>query len=253
MSTCSFSSYLSMRASPFAASCAPADVPVSAAAGPTAALAPSPVHHHHHHPHPFEHVAPSPTLSDVGSPFKRQRNRSPDSSAMTAAVAASTLPTPVDDAEAQVVPAAAAASYFAAFHQPLYQRPPPPSGLQPPAPASPTSPAHSPLLAAAPKSILCVPSSPLRYAPELAPCIRGQLLTLGLLLLLQHGLLFSLYITAHLSTDLASLVHIKSGPVRAVYQRQRVADALDRRVRSVADRADVRIGEPRDQAVQVGG
>lgn len=80
---------------------------------------------------------------------------------MTAAVAASTLPTPVDDAEAQVVPAAAAASYFAPFHQPLYQRPPPPSGLQPPAPASPTSPAHSPLLAAAPKSILCVPSSPL--------------------------------------------------------------------------------------------
>ncbi|KWU44545.1 hypothetical protein RHOSPDRAFT_33872 [Rhodotorula sp. JG-1b] len=169
MSTCSFSSYLSARAS-FIAAAAPAtaDAPVSAS-GLTAITAPVPAHsRHHHHPHTthhLDHVAPSPSLSDAGSPFKRQRNRSPDSTTTTTVVAvapaASVLPAPEStsiaaDDDTSMSASVAAASYFAAFH---HHHGPPPSGLAPPTPSS--SPLHTPLVAPVPKSILCVPSSPL--------------------------------------------------------------------------------------------
>lgn len=177
MSTCSFSSYLSARAS-FIAAAAPAtaDAPVGAS-GPTAITAPVPAHsRHHHHPHTthhLDHVAPSPSLSDAGSPFKRQRNRSPDSTTTTVVAVAPAAPSPParestsiaahDDTSMSA--SVAAASYFAAFQ---HHHGPPPSGLSPPTPSS--SPLHTPLVAPVPKSILCVPSSPLRYAHACVTC-----------------------------------------------------------------------------------
>lgn len=173
MSTCSFSSYLSARASFIAAAPATADAPVSAS-GLTAITAPVPAHSRHHHPHTthhLDHVAPSPSLSDAGSPFKRQRNRSPDSTTTVVAVApaASVLPAPertiiAADNDTSMSASVAAASYFAAFQH----HGPPPSGLSPPTPSS--SPLHTPLVAPVPKSILCVPSSPLRYVHTCVTC-----------------------------------------------------------------------------------
>ncbi|GAA5984832.1 hypothetical protein JCM10908_003524 [Rhodotorula pacifica] len=159
MSTCSFSSYLSTRAS-FIVGPATTDVPAASASGPTAVSAPASALHHPRQPHHhLEHVAPSSPLSDAGSPFKRQRNRSPDS---TFIASSSALPTPVTTSIAadngDMFVSAATASYFAAFHP---HHGPPPSGLSPPSPSSSSSSLHSPLVAPVPKSILCVPSSPL--------------------------------------------------------------------------------------------
>ncbi|GAA5876746.1 hypothetical protein JCM3774_003461 [Rhodotorula dairenensis] len=157
MSTCSFSSYLSARASFIVAPATTDSAPVTAS-GPAAVTAPASVHSRHfpHTTHHLDHVAPSPSLSDAGSPFKRQRNRSPDSTV----VASSALPTPESASIAAVdgtlSASVAAASYFAAFHP---HHGPPPSGLAPPTPSS--SPLHTPLVAPVPKSILCVPSSPI--------------------------------------------------------------------------------------------
>lgn len=169
MSTCSFSSYLSARASLVVAS-ATADRAPASASGPAAVTAPASVHarslphNHHHHHHPLEHVAPSPSLSDAGSPFKRQRNRSPDSAVVVVPATSSlALPTPesasVAAGDDSLSASVTAASYFTAFHP---HHGPPPSGLAPPTPSS--SPLHTPLLAPVPKSILCLPSSPIRYA-----------------------------------------------------------------------------------------
>lgn len=248
MSTCSFSSYLQMRAAAaFSGPAGSGDAPATAS-GPTSALAPVAVPHHH--PHPFDHIAPSPSLSDAGSPFKRQRNRSPDSSNVAAAVA-SALPTPAatDDGHMSANAVAAASSYFAAFHASHHHHfqqhhAPPMSGLDPPTPSS-SSPAHSPLVAPVPKSILCIPSSPLRCdeAPPDASFTRPRKLTCRVFPFSQHPLVLTFHLASGLSPRLAPFVDVQVGSLRTVYERERLSNALNRRVRPIADRPDVRVGE----------
>ncbi|GAA6057071.1 hypothetical protein JCM3770_001443 [Rhodotorula araucariae] len=138
--SCSFSSYLHMRgysagltvgASP---SCGGVET-----SGPVAAA-------------PLHHCAPSPNPLDVGSPSKRQRNRSPDSSVQP------------EDSHLSNLSVDATASYFGAFVLPSSDSC---SSFASASVSTMTTAAPSPVCPL--KSILCAPSSPSSTVPS-SPC-----------------------------------------------------------------------------------
>ncbi|GAA5880995.1 hypothetical protein JCM8547_008338 [Rhodosporidiobolus lusitaniae] len=134
MSTCSFTSFLSMRAQASSSGNPGAAASSTSAGGPLAAF-----HSHPVHRLPAS-ISPFDLSEQSGSPHKRQRNTSPDHSAQSSA---STL-------------RAEASSYFsyAAVE---------PSPLQASTSSSTSSSESTPC---APRSILCTPSSPLSSNPS---------------------------------------------------------------------------------------
>lgn len=154
MSSCSFSNFLQMRnygkgsaTSPAASSssCATA----VASAGPVAAA--------------LQHHAPTPSALDVGSPHKRQRNRSPDASSSTAPALAQQPEHELQRHDVlSTVSVDAAAGYFGAFVLPS-------SDMSSSSPSSTTLTPASPAPVCPLKSILCAPSSPTSTVPS-SPC-----------------------------------------------------------------------------------
>ncbi|GAA5837012.1 hypothetical protein JCM9279_007732 [Rhodotorula babjevae] len=153
MSSCSFTNFLQMRGygkGP-ALAAGPAAVPSSSSSSPSsfgsAVVSAGPV------AAALQHHAPALSALDVGSPYKRQRNKSPDSSAP----AQPERELPTHDALSAIT-VDAAVGYFGAFVLPS-------SDVDSSATVTPVSP--SPVCPL--KSILCAPSSPSSTVPS-SPC-----------------------------------------------------------------------------------
>ncbi|BGP51004.1 hypothetical protein JCM10450v2_006930 [Rhodotorula kratochvilovae] len=140
--SCSFSSYLHMRG--YSAGLSVGGSPSCGGVGTSGPVAAAPLHHH----------APSPNPLDVGSPSKRQRNRSPDSSA----------PQPEEHHHLSNLSVDATASYFGAFVLPSSDSCSPFATVST---STLTTAAPSPVCPL--KSILCAPSSPSSTVPS-SPC-----------------------------------------------------------------------------------